>query len=274
MRQTYSSWLIHVPIDYGYYLYMPDHVQSPYAHDCLTEDLEQFRSSLEEWTANAISNQALDKSIETYNTNRHLMRKVYELRKTDRPPVSGTEAIEMVLSSMLMDKDEHNLLLKQALAEMPKEGDGELDRIRLMVIGSEADVEFLRLVEKIGGDIVADDLCTGSRYFWNDIIPEEDRLSSIATRYLNKPPCPNRDLIERRRLSYILKMINDYRVQGVIIGQQKFCEMHALDIPTIESMLKENNIPSLHLEFDVTIPVGQLRTRIEAFLEMLQLEIM
>jgi benzoyl-CoA reductase subunit C len=55
--------------------------------------------------------------------------------------------------------------------------------------------------------------------------------------------------------------------------QQKFCDPHEFDIPNLLKMFKENNIPTLVLEFDVTIPFGQFRTRIEAFLEMLELEL-
>ncbi|MFQ5826487.1 MAG: 2-hydroxyacyl-CoA dehydratase, partial [Dehalococcoidia bacterium] len=54
---------------------------------------------------------------------------------------------------------------------------------------------------------------------------------------------------------------------------QKFCDPHEFDIPPLRALLEEKlGITSLFLEFDVTIPVGQFRTRIEAFLEMLRLE--
>ena len=54
--------------------------------------------------------------------------------------------------------------------------------------------------------------------------------------------------------------------------QQKFCDPHELDIPAINKFLKENGIPSLFLEFDVTVPIGQFKIRTEAFLEMLSEE--
>ena len=75
--------------------------------------------------------------------------------------------------------------------------------------------------------------------------------------------------MERRRLPHILALAKDWNVQGAILGQQKFCDPHEFDIAPIQSLLRENGIPTLHLEYDVTIPFGQFRTRIEAFLEML-----
>ncbi len=274
IRQAFNSWRRHVPVSYSYLLFMPAHVQSPHANACLAGELTEFKRSLEEWTGSTISQEALERSIEVYNTNRRLMRQVYELRKSDAPPISGAEAMEMVLASVFMDKEEHNRLLEQALEELPKREDIGDPGIRLMILGSENDdVEFLRLTESLGANVVIDDHCTGSRYFWNQVMPEEDHISAIAARYIERPPCPQRDLVERRRFSHVLKLAKDYNVQGVILIQQKFCDPHELDIPPLQSFFNENNLPSLFLEFDVTIPIGQFRTRVEAFLEMFQLDL-
>ena len=144
-----------------------------------------------------------------------------------------------------------------------------------MLIGSESDdLGFLHLTESLGANLVIDDHCTGSRYFWNEIIPEEDRLAAIAQRYIQRPLCPQKDLVERRRLPHILQLVKDYKVHGAILIQQKFCDPHGYDLPVIKSLLKSHNIPTLELETDITIPVGQFRTRVEAFIEVLRQEIL
>jgi benzoyl-CoA reductase subunit C len=51
--------------------------------------------------------------------------------------------------------------------------------------------------------------------------------------------------------------------------QQKFCDPHELDTPAIRQALEEAGIKTLFLEFDVTVPIGQFKVRVEAFLEML-----
>jgi benzoyl-CoA reductase subunit C len=274
MRQSFYSWGRNVPVSYSYYLYMPQNVQSQRARDCFTEDMREFKRSLEEWTGQTISREALDKAIDEYNLNRRLMREIYELRRNDPPALSGTEAMDMVLSSMFMDKAEHNRLLEAALKELLGRAPKTEGEARLMVISSEADAEFISLIESLGAQVVADDICTGSRYIWNDVVPAEDRVSAIADRYLNRPPCPLRDLPERRRLPRILNLVKEYNVHGVIMAVQKFCEPHGFDTPHIERALKENGIPSLFLELDITLAPGQLRTRIEAFLEMVGLQLL
>jgi len=140
-----------------------------------------------------------------------------------------------------------------------------------MIVGSEDDdIEFLEMVESLGATFVIDDHCTGSRYFWNEVIPQEDRLSAIAARYVDRPACPSKDWPKRTRLPHILKLARDYNVNGALLIQQKFCDPHELDIPALTSFLKENGIPTYFLEFDMTVPLGPFRTRVEAFLETFQ----
>lgn len=276
IRQSYASWVLHVPTkqNFSYYISMPAKPQSPRARPFLISELQAFKKAVEEWVGKPITNNDLDKGIEIMNTNRSLMRQIYELRKLDKPPVTGTECMQMVVASQCMDKVEHSELLKQFIKnELPKRT-GRDAGIRLMIVGSEDDdTEFLSMAESLGATIVADDHCTGSRYFWNETPKNEDRIAAIADRYIAKIPCPEKDWEERRRWVHITDLIKDFKVQGVLVIQQKFCDPHEFDIPPLMKMLKDKmNIPSLFLEFDVTVPVGPFRTRVEAFLETLQLD--
>lgn len=274
MRQTFATWTKHVPMKYHRYIFVPAKVQSPQAEPLLTKEVAEFKQSLEEFTGKPITDKDLDQAIDVYNTNRRLMKQIYELRKGEQPLISGTEAAYMVLSSMCSDKAEHNELLEKTLKELPDRKDLPRPGTRLMVISSILDsIEFLELVESLDALIVTDDVCDGTRYFWNEVEPKEDRIKAIALRYINRPPCPAKDWEKRNRFPYILNLAKEYNVQGAIVVQQKFCDPHEFDIPPIMNLLKENGIPSVFLEFDITVPVGQFRTRVEAFLEMLQLEL-
>ena len=266
---TFNSWRRHIPISYCYYLYLPLLAQSQGAKNVLRKELVKFKSSIEEWTGKAISEGALDRAIEIYNTNRRLMRKVYELRKKDNPPISGAEAIEIVMASQVMDKEEYNLLLEQLVEEIPQIGGKHNSGARVMLVGETDDVGLVRFIESLGFTVVIDDLCFGTRYFWNEVITFDDRLSAIASCYLDKPPCPLRDIqVERRRLPHILSLAQEYRAQSVILVRPAFCDPHGYDMPMIEEFLQRNSIPVLHLHTDATTPVEQLRTRIQAHLEM------
>ena len=144
---------------------------------------------------------------------------------------------------------------------------------RLMIIGSEDDdTKFINMVESCGATFVVDEHCTGTRYFWNDVEPRANRLEAIAARYIDRVPCPTKDWVERKRIAQILQLAEEWNVGGAIVMQQKFCDPHELDTPAVRKALEDSGIKTLFLEFDVTVPVGQFKVRVEAFLEMLGAE--
>ena len=272
-QQVFASWIKHVPVSYWHSLYIPGYLQGALAEDCLTKEFEEFKESLEAWTGKTIAIEAIDQSIDTYNRSRQLMKEIYALRKSEPPLLSGAEAMEMVLASQVMDKSEHNEMLKQVIAELPSYKSSISPGVRLMVIGSENDdIEIVRDIESLGANIIIDDHCVGSRYFWGEIIPKEDRFRALANRYAQRPPCPTKDFPERRRLDHILNLAKDYHVQAAILILQRFCEPHEYDIPSIEAALKKLDIPTLVIELDIPMSLGQVRNRVESLLEMIRLE--
>jgi benzoyl-CoA reductase subunit C len=116
--------------------------------------------------------------------------------------------------------------------------------------------------------VVIEDNCLGNRYFWDEVSPDGDLLSAVAARYLEKPPCPQRDIGPRVRASYLTGLAKEYDVQGVVFLRQKFCDPHAYEVPVLQQAFRDQGLPTLILELDVTTPYGQYRTRIEAFMEM------
>jgi benzoyl-CoA reductase subunit C len=273
IRQAFTSWQKHVPVDYSYYLPMPHYVQSSRATPFLTKELQVFKGSLEQWLGRKIDDQAIHDAIEVYNRNRELLWRVFELRKGENPPLTGEEAMELVLSSQMVDKQEHNAALEKLLTQLATRQMTRPTGTRLMILGSEDDdIAFIRMVESCGATFVIDDHCTGTRYFWNKVETNGDVLASIAKRYVERVPCPSKDWPDRTRVAHVLRLAKDYNVQGAIVMQQKFCDPHEIDIPALSRALNGAGIKTLFLEFDVTVPIGQFKVRVEAFLEMLQEE--
>ncbi len=273
IRQAYTSWDLHIPVDFKYYLPHPMHVQSPHAIPYLTEELKQFKKAVEEWTGKQITEEDLKRGIEIMNTNRRLLQQVYELRKKPNPPLTGLEAMIMVVSSQMVDKREHNKALEELLEKLPSRSLDEPGE-RLMILGSEDDdTEFIAMVEDLGSRIVIDEHCTGTRYFYEEVNTNGDVLTSIAERYVKRIPCPSKDWPKRTRVDHIVKLAKEYNIQGAIVMQMKFCDPHELDTPAIkEALEKDVGVPTIFLEFDVTVPIGQFKTRVEAFLEIIREE--
>ena len=274
IEQAFHNWGTFLPINFSHYIFMPGHVQSPRALTLLTKEYSDFKEALEKLGGKSISNEDLNGAIEAYNTNRRLLKQVFEFRKQDNPSITGEEALEIVIAGQLMDVEEHNELLKQLIEQLPNRKLERETGVRLMLVGSENDdVSFFRFLESLGATCVIEESCCSTKYFWDEVVPQEDPLEALASRYINRWRCPTFDWDARTRPERILKLAQDYNIQGAILYMQKFCSPHGYDIPVIKGMFDSHNIPVLILEFDVTIPTGQFQTRIEAFLEELTLEL-
>ncbi len=273
LRQTFTSWRNHVAHDFSHYIYMPNKVQTDHARPYYNAELIKYKEALEKWTGKEITEESLKDACDLYNENRQLMHEVYDLRKGPDPKVTGLEAMVMVASSFMVDKKDHNAELKRILPELKSRNLNRDTGARLMIVGSEDDdTKFIKMVESVGATVVVDDHCTGSRYFWNSTEFTGNLMQDIANRYIDRVPCPTKDWEERSRFPHILKLAHDFNVEGVIMIQQKFCDPHECDMVPLKEFLAANDLPTLFLEFDVTVPIGQFRIRVEAFLEMLGVE--
>lgn len=273
LGQAFDSWTLHVT-QKSFYIDMPNRVQTPYSFPFLSGRLEETAREVGEWVGKEITESDLKGAIEIYNENRSLLRQIYELRKANDVPLTGTECMYISTASLFMDKKDANQLLKETIEKELKGRTAKTgDDSRLMIVGSENDdIKFLEMVESFKAVIVVDDHCTGSRYFWNKVEMENGAIASIAKRYLARPVCPQRDYPERKRLPYLLSLAKDWDAAGIIFLQQKFCDPHELDRVAILDFFKKQSIPTLYLELDVTVPLGQFRIRVEALLEQLREE--
>jgi benzoyl-CoA reductase subunit C len=275
MRQAYLSWTKNIPIDYSHEIMMPGislHYASAAKH--FNWRVNQFKTSLEQWLGKSwIFSSAIDDAIEVYNTNWGLLDRMYELRKASNPPLSGAEAIDAVLASMVMDKKEHTELLSKTLEKLPEREKRTPEGPRIMLLGSPVyDVKILEYIESLGSTIVIDESCIGLRYFHGQIMRQSDQVAAITSRYINRIHCPHHDLgypgnPNRERPSTVVKLAKDYKVDGAVFMLRKFCDTHGFDFPAVRNALKENGISVLELDIGVEMPLGQLRTRFEAFLE-------
>lgn len=248
MRLAFWAWQKYMPVDYYYYLMMPHGIQTTGRYKYMGAELAAFKESIEKWIGKTITNEDLDRGIEIMNANRRLMRDVYEFRKMDDPPLTGLEAMEVSVSDQMVDKQEHSQALRELLKELPNRKFNRETGTRLMFIGGgNNDCGLIRMLEEgltLPATVVIEEHCTGSRYFWNEVVPQEDRLMAIGVRYIDRVPCPSKDWPEKSRFSHILNLAKEYNVEEVIIMRQKFCEPHELDMPDLRKTLDNNGYPT------------------------------
>jgi benzoyl-CoA reductase subunit C len=201
------------------------------------------------------------------------------LRKTNPPLVSGTEITKVLVAGMGIPAVEHIELTQAFIDEVKKLPVPKADGLpRIFIWGNEIDdIAFIRLVEESGAHVVMDDLCTGTRFFWDEVSETADPLDGITTRYINThcprsnmPQAGNREEDLESRYGYIRNFISQWQVNGVIFYIVRYCDTCELEGPDLREYLNNLKLPVLMIEDDYsTSTIGQLRTRIQAFLEMI-----
>jgi len=269
-EKTYDMWTHYSKVPNLYLINTP-HTSTETAHQFFYREMVKFKQWLEQTFKTQITEDSLGHAIAEYNENRDLLGRIYDLKVKKPPLISGAEYLEIALSGLVMPKAEHNSLMKQFLKEVESRSTLPREGLRLMVSGSVMDnTELVKLIESVGGTVVADDWCTGSRYFWDNVETDNtDPLKAIAKRYLNKVPSSfmfNRE----ERFNYTAELAKRFDVDGVIMFIIKYCDTHMFDAPHMRDQLKDMGLPVLYLEWEHSMSgFASLKTRIEAFIEMI-----
>jgi bzd-type benzoyl-CoA reductase N subunit len=278
IERMYNIWHHNKPSSFNHFINVP-HMMGPSSIEFYRKELVYFISKMEEWSGQKIDYGKLKKAVELYNQRRAILRDLYELRKTNPPQVTGTEIIQVLVAGMGIPAAEHIELVKKFIAEVRQRPAPKAQQLpRIFIWGNEIDdIAFVRLVEESGACVVMDDLCTGSRFFWEDVPLTDDPLEGIAQRYSNThcprsnvPQAPSRDQDLENRFGYIRRFVKEWKVDGVIFYIVRYCDTCELEGPDLREYLNSLKLPVLMIEDDYsTSTMGQLRTRIQAFLEMI-----
>lgn len=278
IERMYHIWRHNKPSPFNHLINVP-HMLGPSSDTFYRSELAYFIQALEGWTGQKLDRDKLRETVRLYNERRAVLRELYALRKTSPPLVSGTEVTKALVAGMGMPAVEHTDLLRRYIAEIkarPAPQEGRVPRIFLW--GNEIDdTAFIELIEESGAQVVMDDLCTGTRFFWDDVPETEDPLDGIARRYLathcprtNVPQAGNREEDLENRYGFIKNFIREWQADGAIFYIVRFCDTCELEGPDLREYLNGLSIPVLMIEDDYSVStIGQLRTRVQAFLEMI-----
>jgi len=233
-------------------------------------------STLEKFGNVKITEEKLRQAIDLCNKSRQLLIGLYELRKRPLPPVTGAEVLGMVTTSMVMDKAEFNAELEALLPYLAeREINHKSDEPRILVSSDMLDnPRFLEIIEGEGCMVVMDDLDTGSRYFY-ELVDNyvKDPITAIARRYCWRPADPIAFNWEEQA-AQIVQWVRAWRADGVIELFEEFSPARQWRAPIVVREMARNNIPFARISrgYDVG-SIEQLRTRVAAFLEMLEVKV-
>lgn len=245
------------------------------------EHIKALKKDLEKLTGKRIRRKALQSSIRMIAGAQYEARRLYEIRKSAAPVIMGREAM-LALNAYSYDTafewTKAMAGLNDELESWRDNGRGVADSNapRVLIAGCPPifpNWKIPSLIEEMGAVIVADESCMGSRYLYDPVgITEKsmrNMMAGIAARYLMPCVCPSFAPNEDR-LYRLLQMVDEFKISGIIYHVLKGCVIYDFELIRVEKIMKEKNIPVLRIETDYSPEdIEQLRTRIEAFVEML-----
>ena len=208
------------------------------------------------------------------------MARVYEARKADKLPISGKDALLMSQIAFFDDPTRCAQMCNKLADELDQRiADGvsvfPAGTKRILLTGTPLAIPNWKLhhiVETSGAAVVCEEMCTGTRYFEN-LVPDDSKTldeayMALVQRYM-KTNCacftPNTG-----RIDDLVRLAKEYKVDGVIDINLKFCCLYDTEGYNVERAMKAAGIPVLGIETDYTdTDAEQLKTRVQAFVEML-----
>lgn len=228
-----------------------------------------------------VSDKAIREAVAVYNRVCEVLRAIGDFRKLDNPTITGYEYAVLTLASYVAPKYLIIDKLEETLEELKtREPDpNPWFKARVLVVGSEVDdTDFIKLVEDSGAFVCADRFCYGSLPGRNPIYlnDEEDALTQVCRAYMYRGQCPRymdtAKMDERR--AYVDEMAKEYKADGIIYEQMKFCDPWAYEKMMGSHILRsEYGYPVLAVDRPYVIgSSGQMRTRVQAFMESIDIK--
>ena len=228
-----------------------------------------------------VSDEAIRRAVERHNRVCRVIRAIGEFRKEEKPRITGYEYHVLTLASYVCPK--HLILdkLEETLEELKtREPDDKPWRARVLLVGSEMDDSgFVKLVEECGAFVCCDRFCFGSYPGREEIVlnGEEDALTQVCRHYIQHCQCPrmmNQEKVYGRK-QYVNDLAHEYGADGVIYEQVKFCDPWAYERMLGSAMLANDfGFPVLSVDrpYNISSSVGQMRTRVQAFVESIEIK--
>ena len=244
-------------------------------------EVRAFKDVIEDLTGNKITADGLREAIDTVNERRRALQRLYNMRKADPVPIGGRDAL-LVTQVAFYDDVKRNTQMVNTLCDELDErvvagkGIAPEGAPRILVSGCPMAIPNWKLhqvIESAGVVVVGEETCTGTRFFSELVQPVngslDEQIEAVANRYMNiHCACftPNEE-----RLDDIVRLAKECRADGVIHYNLQFCHTYATETVQVEKRLEKEGLPLLRIETDYSDEdTGQLKTRIEAFLEIIK----
>lgn len=269
MRRLYDAW---VKLDKGerfsYMLDLPK-TNNELSINYFAKLLRKFKEGLEGNFNLEFNLEEINTSIVAYNKMREKVMMFVERQWNGYVGRSGYDIFSVLKRGINAVPEKFGEYLTTLMNQRDRVK-GESGAPTIMLWGGIVEDEgIVKIIEDAGARVVADDLCSGSRYYDSKVEITGDPYLALAKRYLTRIPCSRMTNVTQR-INNVIERIKNLAITGSIYHSLKFCDHSLYDYPVIKKEFAKHNIPLLPLDCDYSqTNSGQVKTRVEAFVEQL-----
>lgn len=277
LGELIEEYFNHKPFILG----IPRNFYLPEGKEYFRYELENFATRMEKASGKQLKPEALKESIELYTDIRDTISRIYKFQALNSEPIRWRDVFETIQAGFYLDRFQYRSLLKELLQELEdlKEENPSTvldERPRILISGTiiaPGDTKLIDIIEKLGGRVVADDLCSGLRPLTHVNIKDYS-IGGIADAYMDRVPCGSLpyllSLDTDRRLANMADLIDTYKVEGIIYHTLRYCDPFTFKaIETKKFFQDKAAFLEIHTEY-APVDVEAVRTRVEAFMELIQ----
>lgn len=244
---------------------------TPAAREFFRSCISELNDKLEN-IGGKITEDSLNDSLNLYAGIRKIVLGLYDKLCESLLPLSAADLFHVIRAGFVTPPEDYFDMLKILQKEIENAEMLKKDGIPILISGSLVeDPRAFEILEEVGGRIASDDLCTGFRHFYPPDGEGGDAVGRLIDRYMKRFPCPSRARA-KERAPLLIDLVKRSGAKGILFLFEKFCTPHLADYPILREELIKENIPSIVVEMEETgIIEGQLRTRLQGFIEMLEI---
>jgi len=252
-------------------LYLPQNANSRHAATYLRDEYSRLQRTLEGISGRRVEAEDLRRSIDVFNANRALVRRLYAIKRETPWRLAIDEAYILTALAGLIPRREHNALLSALLPQIEARPARPQDKIRVVFEGGFCEQPPLDLLRSIGQTcyVVDDDLLIGLRWILADIPLDGEPLLNLATAYLESSSySPVQHDLRKPKEKMLLERIRGAGASAAILAAAKMCEPGLEDQVAYAGALDEAGLPYFITEFEERMTShDQLQMQLETFVE-------
>ena len=236
---------------------------------------ESARKRQEEICDVKITDENLKKAFEVYNENRRLKREFIKLVGSHSQTVKASDRCYVLKAAYFMLKDEYNTLLKELNEKLKALPEEENLGPRVVTSGIICDNQgLLEVLDDFNICVVADDVAHESRALKIDVDTSiEDPMYALADQFARMDEDPilyDPDIWKRPK--YVVDLAIDNDADGCLLFMMNFNDTEEMEYPSLKQAFEKEAIPLIKMGYDQQMTdFGQVRTQLETFSEMVQL---